>query len=188
MPTDSISSCQCPGRYGRDEIKRTRTRINPFIKRIAVIHESKGRIRQKDYTLKELHLDTYMTYTETDCLEFRKTETLHFSVWYFSWILVPLLMQARWQHPVLIWTFLNKTIKKRLCIVFICPLLKLKFSPFCVYLNVKNEVVSLNKTSSYIFTCCKIIFKTTENLDKYLQDMDIFKGENFNSDSLYIRF
>ena len=84
MPTDSISSCQCPGRYSRDETKRTRTRINPFIKRIAIIHESKGRIRQKDYTLKELHLDTYMTYTETDCLEFRKTQTLHFSVWYFS--------------------------------------------------------------------------------------------------------
>ena len=34
----------------------------------------------------------------------------------------------------------------------------------------------------------KIILKTTENLYKYLQDMDIFKGENFNSDSLYIRF
>ena len=30
----------------------------------------------------------------------------------------------------------------------------------------------------------KIIFKTIENLYKYLQDMDIFKGENFNSDSL----
>ena len=180
MPTDSISSCQCPGRYGRDEIKRTRTRINPFIKRIAVIHESKGRIRQKDYTLKELHLDTYMTYTETDCLEFRKTQTLFCLVFFMN---TCALINAG-KMTVLIWTFLNKTIKKRLCIVFICPLLKLKFSPFCVYLNVKNEVVSLNKTSSYIFTCCKIIFKTTENLDKYLQDMDIFKGENFNSDSL----
>ena len=74
MPTDSISSCQCPGRYGRDETKRTRTRINPFIKRIAIIHESKGRIRQKDYTLKELRLYAY-DMRLSDCLEFRKTLT-----------------------------------------------------------------------------------------------------------------
>ena len=182
MPTDSISSCQCPGRYGRDEIKRTRTRINPFIKRIAVIHESKGRIRQKDYTLKELRLYAY-DMRLSDRLEFRKTltNTSFFCLVFFMNTCAPI---SAGKKTVLIWTFLNKTIKKRLCIVFICPLLKLKFSPFCVYLNVKNEVISLNKTSSYIFTCCKIIFKTTENLYKYLQDMDIFKGENFNSDSL----
>lgn len=43
----------------------------------------------------------------------------------------------------------------------------------------------IEPASSYIFYMLqKIIFKTIENLYKYLQDMDIFKGENFNSDSL----
>jgi len=49
VPADSISNCQCPGRYGRDEIagKRATRGISnsSYAKRIAVFYE---RTNKKD--------------------------------------------------------------------------------------------------------------------------------------------